>query len=410
MKRALLVAVAGLVVVACGQEPATRTDLGNYRLFLRDYSSISVADATSGRILSSLPAGVQTPDWSRLYAVSGSNLLALDRISGQTLAEVRLPGPYQIPFPSTPLAAVSPNGRWVALSRWDSRDSAPGIGASHFAVVDGERKSLSQQVDLKGYWTVDAVSNDGRWLYLIENLAAGYRVRLYDLAAGALNPTVVADPHDLDAPMTGDRMDSVASPDGTWIYSLYATAGGAFIHALPVGSGSTSAACIDLPGISSRYAMTLTINGDGTRLYITDGLAETVREVMPPGAGGTGKVARSLHVPPQGTAFNPFLIDAEASGPGDGLGSGMHSVLTSSGLLYFPLGAGIAAVDVKTWRARGRYLGSQQLRTLALSSDGRWMYGVTQTQHLIRIDPGRGQLVQDLRNGPWSLQLERVEV
>jgi hypothetical protein len=257
---------------------------------------------------------------------------------------------------------------------------------------------------------VDATSNDGRWLYLIENLAAGYRVRLYDLAAGALNPTVVADPHDGDAPMTGDRMDSVASPDGTWIYSLYATAGGAFIHALPVGSGSTSAVCIDLRGISSRYAMTLTINEDGTRLYVTDGLTETVREVIPPGTGGTGKVARSLHVPPQGTAFNPFLIDAEASGPGDGLGSGMHSVLTLNGVLYFPLGAGIATVDVKTWRARGRYLGSQQLRTLALSTDGRWMYGVTQTQHLIRIDPASGQLVQDLRNGPWSLQLERVEV
>jgi hypothetical protein len=48
--------------------------------------------------------------------------------------------------------------------------------------------------------------------------------------------------------------------------------------------------------------------------------------------------------------------------------------------------------------------------SLALSSDGRWMYGVTQTQHLIRIDPGSGQLVQDLRNGRWSLQLERAEV
>lgn len=38
--------------------------------------------------------------------------------------------------------------------------------------------------------------------------------------------------------MSGTRIDSVAAPDGGWIYSLYSTGAGAFIHALPVSLGS----------------------------------------------------------------------------------------------------------------------------------------------------------------------------
>jgi len=133
-----------------------------------------------------------------------------------------------------------------------------------------------------------------------------------------------------------------------------------------------------------------------------------VQEVIPPSSGAAGKVGRRLHLPPRGAAFNPFVVEAEASGPGDGPGPGMHSVLTTAGVLYFPLGEGIGAVDIRTWKARGRYAGREVLRTLTLSSDGRWMYGVTDTRHLLRIDPGSGRLVHDLRNGPWSLQLERA--
>jgi hypothetical protein len=84
-------------------------------------------------------------------------------------------------------------------------------------------------------------------------------------------------------------------------------------------------------------------------------------------------------------------------------------VLTPTGVLYFPLGTGIGAVDVKTWKAQGRYAGRALIRTLTLSSDGRWIYGISGTNHLVRIDPASGRLVQDVRNGPWTLQLERAE-
>lgn len=120
-------------------------------------------------------------------------LRKLDAATGQKVDEIQLQGSYQFPNVTPALAAVSSNGAWVALSRWDG-----GIKSSHFAVVDGNLKTPPMRVDLNGYWQVDALSNDGRWLYLIENLTPPrYKVRLYGLAAGTLNPTPVIDPHEV---------------------------------------------------------------------------------------------------------------------------------------------------------------------------------------------------------------------
>jgi hypothetical protein len=413
MRQVHVLAIGVLVLLGCAGQPAAAppADHGSYRLYLRDYSAIGVAEAPSGKLLRTLPAGVPSPDWSRVYTVSGWTLRALDATTGQQLAEIPLPGAYELPFVSTPLAAVSPNGRWVAVSRWDYGSQAPGVGPSHFAVVDAERSAPLRQVDLRGFWTVDALSNDGRWLYLIEHLTgSGYRVRLYDLLAGVLNPAPVVDPSDGDKPMTGDRLDSIASPDGAWIYSLYASSGAAFIHALPVGSGSIRAVCIDLPDIKNRDSMTITMAPDGSRLYVTDGSAGLVREIIPPAAGRAARVARSLRLPPPATAFNPFFVDAQAAGPGDeGLGVGARAALNPSGLLYFPTNPGIGVVDVRSWQPKGRHLGRELLRNLTLSSDGRWLYAINQRNHLLRIDPSSGESAGEL-SGPWNGQLERAQL
>jgi hypothetical protein len=405
MKRALVMALAGVLILACGEQPAAAPENpGSYRLFLRDNGGLTVADAGSGQVVNTISSSVPTPDWRHAYAVSnGVTLRKFDSTTGKKLAEMELPAAYQFPSISPALAAVSPNGDWVALSRWDN-----GGKASHFAVVAGTLTSPAKQIDLNGYWLVDALSNDGRWLYLIENLnPPRYRVRLYDLVTGALNPKPVIDPRDGDKPMSGDRVDSVASPDGSWVYSLYSTGSGGFIHALPVGSGTASAVCVDLPEIGSRDMMTMTMSADGSRLYVTDGLAERVVEVVPPGAGGNGKPGRSLRVPLLRVASNPFVVDAEAAGPGYGPFAGMHSVLTRSGILYFPTVSGMDAVDVKNWAPRGRY-SSGRLRTIALSSDEKWLYATTENNSLLRIEPASGRRVQELRSGPWNMQLERA--
>ena len=100
------------------------------------------------------------------------------------------------------------------------------------------------------YFAVDAVSPDGRWLYLIRYPSANdpfrYEVRTFDVLRQRLLPDPVVDPREPDEKMTGIPIARTVSAHGRWAYTLYQKQnGGAFIHALDT-LGRT-AACIDLP-------------------------------------------------------------------------------------------------------------------------------------------------------------------
>ncbi|MGZ8694707.1 MAG: hypothetical protein ACXWYS_04640 [Gaiellaceae bacterium] len=69
-------------------------------------------------------------------------------------------------------------------------------------VVLGTRASGERKISLPGSFQPEAMSNDGRRLFLIEYLRGGYRVRLYDLARGALRPGALRPQND-DEPMRG---------------------------------------------------------------------------------------------------------------------------------------------------------------------------------------------------------------
>ena len=60
------------------------------------------------------------------------------------------------------------------------------------AVVDAERMRLRRQIRLRGDFSFDAISPDGRLLYLIEYLSkrdfTDYAVRAYDMRAAAAVP------------------------------------------------------------------------------------------------------------------------------------------------------------------------------------------------------------------------------
>jgi hypothetical protein len=109
------------------------------------------------------------------------------------------------------------------------------------------------QVVLPGYFTVDAISPDGRWLYLIHYRSVSnndYEVRAYDLVGRRLLPAPIVDPREPAEKMQGLPMTRTMSPDGRWAYTLYAKPSGApFIHALD--TERRTAACIDLDDLSS---------------------------------------------------------------------------------------------------------------------------------------------------------------
>jgi hypothetical protein len=118
-----------------------------------------------------------------------------------------------------------------------------------FAVVDTGPLSVRDTIELDGEWGFDALSPDGRWLYLIEQLSrrdrTDYAVRVYDLAGKRLLPEPVVDPREPDEPMRGLPVTRVTGPGGRWEYTLYAGGEHPFIHALD--TAARTSLCLDLP-------------------------------------------------------------------------------------------------------------------------------------------------------------------
>jgi hypothetical protein len=126
--------------------------------------------------------------------------------------------------------------------------------------------SVRERVTLAGWFSVDAISPDGRRLYLIHytrpNNYLRYEVRAYDLASRRLEARPIVDPREPDEKMQGIASQRVMSADSRWAYTLYMRPQGApFIHALDTRAGT--AACIDLDGIGDTRLWLVPPRGRG---------------------------------------------------------------------------------------------------------------------------------------------------
>jgi hypothetical protein len=132
-------------------------------------------------------------------------------------------------------------------------------------------------IALKGDFSFDALSPDGRWLYLVQYLSkrdpTRYLVRLYDLRRGRLLPEPIIDPREVGDVMRGMPITRAASPDGRFAYTLYDGAGEhPFIHALD--TVGRTARCIDLHGLmgfEDLYRLRLDVSPSGGTITLLDG-------------------------------------------------------------------------------------------------------------------------------------------
>lgn len=205
-------------------------------------------------------SGVVAPGGAMRYVAmpaGGSTVVAAVKIYGGSVERFRsLPGSYGIPvvaFDGTS-GGISVDGRLLVLAE-------PPLGggalrpASRFAVLETKGLRIRHRVVLRGDFSFDALSPDGRTLYLIEHTStqdlSRYRVRAYDLRTGQLLERVVADKRSSETTMSGYPVTRATSPDGGWVYTLYRNdAGHPFIHALD--ARSRQAVCIDLPWHGSQ--------------------------------------------------------------------------------------------------------------------------------------------------------------
>jgi hypothetical protein len=122
-------------------------------------------------------------------------------------------------------------------------------------------------------WAYDALSPDGRTVYLIQILAGDnalrYLVRAYDLALHKLVGGAITDRSEPES-MTGYPLSRVESADGNWAYTLYFRPGAqSFIHALD--TRDRQAVCIDLAwkgNPDDMGAVRLTLSADGRQLVV----------------------------------------------------------------------------------------------------------------------------------------------
>jgi hypothetical protein len=200
-------------------------------------------------------------------------VVAVSRSDRRVLRSRRIRGHWSVPAVtlSNGTTGLSADGRTLVLARPTERFAA---AATELAVLDARRLVVRRHVRLPGFLTVDAISPDGRSLYLIQyaDSVLDYRVRALDTRTGRLAATAVVDPRSPGEQMGGLPMTRALSRDGRWAYTLYGGGRETFVHALD--TVGRSAACIDLEMLApdrDLSAVRLRVSPDGRRVSVRDG-------------------------------------------------------------------------------------------------------------------------------------------
>jgi hypothetical protein len=221
---------------------------------------------------------VTAPSSDHSYAALGSRrdtvLTKIEKGSGEVVRSKVIRGAFGLPAVTqsgTP-GGLSADGGTLALVRAASRLN---VRETEFAIVNTDRLKV-EPLALDGAFSFDAISPDGRWMYVTAHPDArdpyDYSVRAYDLERRRFQSSPIVDPSEPDEAMTGLPLGRVMSPDGRWAYTLYAGGEETFVHALDT-IGHT-AVCIDVPQIEdvrNIYKLGLEPTGAGRLVVLNSG-------------------------------------------------------------------------------------------------------------------------------------------
>jgi hypothetical protein len=225
-------------------------------------------------------SGVLTADGEIRFLTASARgrtaVLSQSAAHGSVMGADLLPGRFTVPLVSYDGTAAGLSGDERTLVLIRPRASFPRRRTS-FAVLDAAsgRLRLRRLVHLRGDFSFDALSPDGRSLFLINYVSRRdprrYRVRVYDLARGRLAPKPIVDPREDPDEMNGVPYSRATSSDGRWAYTLYdGMHGHPFIHALD--TVARKAVCIDLDDVrGDPFRMRLEVDATGDTLTVVQG-------------------------------------------------------------------------------------------------------------------------------------------
>jgi hypothetical protein len=216
-------------------------------------------------VTTTIAPGGGGPRYATVPVDTYTQLLRIDQNGGEVTGSRTIRGNFAIPLVAldgtssglsadgTTLALIAPRTNFRRFPR--ERTSFLIVG-----VDERGRMRPRERMTLRGDFSFDALSPDGRTMYLVEYVSADYNdyaVREYDLARGRLLAAPVPFSHAVEpGEMRGLPMARTTSPDGRWAYTLYNGGGGtrdeAFIHLLDTVDGVSH--CIALPDISGSEA------------------------------------------------------------------------------------------------------------------------------------------------------------
>ena len=201
-----------------------------------------------------------------LPAGKTTEVQVVDR-EGDVRRHMRINGSWGIPLVAYDGTAegLFPNARTLLLAQ-SLYDGQTVRTTTKFTLVDTRRMKVSRRIQLKGAFTFDALSRDGRYVYMIEYMSpedpSSYRVRAYDLKGAGLLSKIVSDKRSWATDMRGLPIARVWKEG--WAYTLYGANAKPFIHALD--TQNVAAVCINLPWKTSPdriFDYRLRVDGDG---------------------------------------------------------------------------------------------------------------------------------------------------
>jgi hypothetical protein len=282
--RGLVSTVLGVAVLAMALPVHGQVPTASPLLYLSWDSGVTAVDASTGHQAFTAPAGVPSGDWSRLASTtpagSFTNVRTVNATTGATVGLINVPGRVETRVVSYggDLAALSPHPRAV-------NGRQPGRGKTELVVASTNR-NRQQRYELDGNIEPEAFSSDGRSMFVIEYFPPlhpnRYQVRQLDLSTGALS-NVPSHAGADQGQMPGIARRQVMSPDGSRLYTLYTSAGDgtrySFVHVLDLDQ--KWAHCVDLPFSfgDKPAAMAITVNPDGSRIYVADGAQARIAEI-----------------------------------------------------------------------------------------------------------------------------------
>jgi hypothetical protein len=399
--RRLTVLLAVLLLSSCGSLKGETSQVASQPahelLYVATPTGMSVVDASTDSLVVSLPVGTLLPDRSRYWTVASGDpttVRGIDPATGLDQVSFVLDGRWSVPAAYGPApSGLSGNGKWMVLV---APPHATGtLMVNRFAVVDLANKRLDRVVTADGDVGFDAVSDDGRNLYLVEHLvpAPHYAVRVASFNGAGLQDGVLGQIKTAEPEVMNGLYHASVAVGGDWFLSLYSNPGrGPFIHAL--NTTQLYAQCIlNMPDVPAglRPAWSMLLDPKRPRLYAVNGAGGVVSEVD---TSALTVLRSNIDLAPVATALTTAPVHPAA--------------LSADGTrIYVAAEHGVIVIYTGDLSVHSRYLADRLVDSVAVSDDGQRLY-VVSGGTISKVEAATGRPLGTLASAAGALGLLAV--